>query len=257
MAWWWQGLAAGSRTTAYPARAEAAPGVSPGLPVRTAMGSEQAAALAANCPPGALIAVQDGVEVLPERCIHCMRCVHNDPPMDWAAGSQWGRLLPGRTPLPSAFSRSVNIRVIDAGDCGACLAEVARLNNPYYNMHRLGFFLTPTPRQADILIVVGSPTEAMRVPLRKTFEAMPEPKRVIAVGACALEGGIFGPSFAVARMVADVLPVDVVVPGNPPPPLAVLHGILVATGRLPAAAAGPGGLGAEVQPSNPRSEVAG
>ena len=127
----------------------------------------------------------------------------------------------------------MNVLVVDTGDCGACLNEVKQLNNPYYNMHRLGFFVTPTPRQADVMLVVGPLTDHMRLPLQKTFDAMPTPKCVIAVGACALSGGVFAPSFACGTGAADLLPVDVAVPGNPPPPLAILHGLLVAVGRKP------------------------
>jgi len=133
--------------------------------------------------------------------------------------------------LGGAFKRSVNILVVDTGDCGACLNEVKQLNNPYYNMHRLGFFITPTPRLADVLLVVGPLTDHMRLALKKTYDAMATPKRVIAVGTCALSGGVFVPSFACGRALAELLPIDVAVPGNPPPPLAILHGLLVATGR--------------------------
>ena len=122
---------------------------------------------------------------------------------------------------------------MDAGDCGACLNEVKQLNNPYYNMHRLGFFITPTPRHADVLLVVGPGTDHMRVALKKIYDAMPTPKRVVAVGACALTGGVFAESFACAKGVGELLPVDVAIPGNPPPPLAILHGLLVAVGRTP------------------------
>jgi Ni,Fe-hydrogenase III small subunit len=121
--------------------------------------------------------------------------------------------------------------VVDAGDCGACLHEVKQLNNPLYNMHRLGIFLTATPRTADVLLVVGPVSENMRGPLLKTYEAMPEPKRVLAVGTCAITGGVFGKSFMSAGGVGMVLPVDVEVPGDPPPPLAILHGLLVVAGR--------------------------
>ena len=103
---------------------------------------------------------------------------------------------------------------MDAGDCGACLNEVKQLNNPYYNMHRLGFFITPTPRHADVLLVVGPVTDQMRFALKKIHDAMPTPKRVVAVGACALSGGVFAKSFVCANGVADVLPVDVEVPGQ-------------------------------------------
>ena len=134
-----------------------------------------------------------------------------------------------------AFKRSIHICVVDAGDCGACLNEVKQLNNPYYNMHRLGFFITPSPRHADVLLVVGPVTDHMSFALKKVYDAMPTPKRVVAVGACALSGGVFAESFVCAKGVADVLPVDVEVPGNPPPPLAILHGLLVAVGRKPSA----------------------
>jgi Ni,Fe-hydrogenase III small subunit len=133
------------------------------------------------------------------------------------------------------FKRSIHICVVDAGDCGACLNEVKQLNNPYYNMHRLGFFITPSPRHADVLLVVGPVTDHMRVALKKTYDAMPTPKRVVAVGACALTGGVFAKALFAPKGVADVLPVDVEVPGNPPPPLAILHGLLVAVGRKPPA----------------------
>jgi len=133
--------------------------------------------------------------------------------------------------LETAFSQSLHVMVVDAGDCGACLHEVKQLNNPLYNMHRLGIFLTATPRTADVLLVVGPVSENMRGPLLKTYEAMPEPKRVLAVGTCAITGGVFGKSFMSAGGVGMVLPVDVEVPGDPPPPLAVLHGLLVVAGR--------------------------
>ena len=127
--------------------------------------------------------------------------------------------------------------VVDAGDCGACLHEVKQLNNPLYNVHRLGIFFTPTPRAADVLLVVGPVSENMRLPLRKTYEAMPDPKRILAVGACAINGGVFGRSAMSAGGVSSVLPVDLEVPGDPPPPLAILHGLLALTGRKSALAA--------------------
>jgi Ni,Fe-hydrogenase III small subunit len=108
---------------------------------------------------------------------------------------------------------------------------VKQLNNPLYNIHRLGIFFTPTPRTADVLLVVGPVSENMRGPLLKTYEAMPEPKRVLAVGTCAITGGVFGRSFMSAGGLGSVLPVDLEIPGDPPPPLAVLHGLLAVTGR--------------------------
>ncbi len=135
--------------------------------------------------------------------------------------------------LGKAFGHSLHIRYLDAGACGACMSEARQLNQPYYNIHRLGFFVTPTPRNADILLVAGPVTDAMILPLRKTYEAMPAPKRVVAMGVCALSGGVFGRTFAAQGGVAGIIPVDVMVPGCPPPPLAILHGLLVAVQRKP------------------------
>ena len=160
--------------------------------------------------------------------------------MPWEMGYEWAAVKGSAfAQLGRPFSRSVNIRVVDAGDCGACLHEVKQLANPYYNLHRLGFFFTPTPRQADILIVVGPGADQMRLALEKTLAAMPTPRTVIAVGTCALSGGIFGPSFACSDGVGSIIPVDIEVPGNPPPPLAILHALLVATGHARAAEAVP------------------
>src|SRR5579884_3792407 len=105
------------------------------------------------------------------------------------------------------------------------------LTNPYYDMQRLGIFFTPSPRHADLLLVTGPVTRAMEDPLRQTYEAMPEPRLVVAVGACACSGGIFGPSAFAHGGLAEVLPVDVFIPGCPPAPLTLIHGLLLALDR--------------------------
>ncbi len=236
--WFSHGLRRGILSTRYPRMAESAGGVSPGRPINTTFPSTSAALeAAASCPVEAITAdgraafVDDGI------CIHCQRCRFGiRSPMNWDPGYEWTELPPSRKDyetLPSAFSKSLHVMVVDAGDCGACLHEVKQLNNPLYNMHRLGYFFTATPRTADLLLVVGPVSENMREPLLKTYEAMPDSKRVMAVGACAINGGVFGRSFMCAGGVGSVLPVDLEVPGNPPPPLAILHGLLVASGRKP------------------------
>lgn len=130
------------------------------------------------------------------------------------------------------FRGSMHLRHVDAGSCNGCESEIKLLTSPYYDMHRLGIFMTPSPRHADALLVTGVVTRAMEEPLRKTYEAMPDPRLVIAVGACGCSGGMFGPSSLSRGGVAEVLPVDVFIPGCPPSPLTLIHGLLLALGRI-------------------------
>jgi len=234
--WFWHGLRKGIQSTRYPRRAETALGISPGRPVNTEFASPDEAQLAAAiCPVDAIVAHGKSAFVDAGKCIHCQRCRLCVPtPMNWDAGYEWTRLPASQSEcaaFPPSFSKSLHVMVVDAGDCGACLHEVKQLNNPLYNMHRLGFFFTATPRTADLLLVVGPVSENMRGALLKTWDAMPTTRRLMAVGSCAISGGVFGRSFMCAGGVGSVLPVDFEVPGNPPPPLAILHGLLVATGR--------------------------
>jgi len=240
--WVWKGLRTGVRTTAYPSAPEPASGASPGFPIGGDVPAAARARVAALCPTQALRETDTGIVVDPRRCVHCFRCVReSDAPLAWSHATEWATAAPAsedpRRRFDRAFDRSVHILVVDAGDCGACLHEVRQLNNPYYNMHRLGFFLTPTPRHADVMLVVGPVTDHMRVALLKAYDAMPTPRRVVAVGTCALTGGVFGPSFVSEAGVSALLPVDVEVPGQPPSPLSILHGLLVAVGRAASAGA--------------------
>jgi len=230
--WVINGIRLGIKTTAYPTKPETAAGVSPGLPVGGDYSVDKIDSLISRCPAKVFSDSDGQIIVDRRRCIHCYRCVRDiEPSVNWEQTYEWGIVREGQHEFGQPFERSIHICVVDAGDCGACLNEVKQLNNPYYNMHRLGFFITPTPRHADVLLVVGPVTDHMKFALKKVYDAMPTPKRVIAVGACALSGGVFAESFVCAKGVADVLPVDIEVPGNPPPPLAILHGLLVAVGR--------------------------
>jgi Ni,Fe-hydrogenase III small subunit len=240
--WVLKGLRTGIRTTGYPARPERVAGVSPGRPRGAALDSvEHAEALMRRCPTRAIERPDGGVAIDHRRCVYCLRCRRDgdDVLAPWDASYEWAGHGSDETAavkkLEKAFGRSLHIRFLDAGACSACVSEARQLNNPYYNMHRLGFFSTPTPRNADVLLVSGPISDAMRLPLRKAYEAMPEPKRVVAIGACAIFGGVFGPSFAASGGASEILPVDVVVPGCPPPPLAILHGLLLVVGRKPPA----------------------
>jgi Ni,Fe-hydrogenase III small subunit len=238
--WVLKGLRAGIKTTSYPRQADDARNLSPGRPHGTVMSAAaRAEELARRCPTGAIISQNSGVAIDYGRCVHCFRC-HDGTTEDaaaWEHGYEWAAYADERAmaqrKLDRIFGRSLHLRFVDAGACGACISEARQLNNPHYNMHRLGFFITPTPRNADVLLVAGPVSDAMRLPLRKTYEAMPTPKRVVAIGACAISGGVFGPSFAAAGGVEEVIPVDVVVPGCPPPPLAILHSLLLVVERKP------------------------
>lgn len=231
--WVWKGLQTGIRTTSYPPGLETAPGISPGRPRgRKREDEEITPSLVGICPTGALKEARKGIAVDNGRCIYCCRCKRQtSAPMFWEESYEWAEATNKSKVLQGPFSRSLHIRIVDAGACAACLSEIKQLNNPYYNIHRLGFFITPTPRTADVLLVAGPGTDHMRLPLEKAFEAMPAPKRVVAVGACALTGGIFGPSYATRAGVGEMVPVDVEVPGCPPPPLAIIHALLVTAGR--------------------------
>jgi Ni,Fe-hydrogenase III small subunit len=129
------------------------------------------------------------------------------------------------------FGRSLHIRTVDTGSCAVCESEIRLLASPHYDLHRLGFFFTPAPRHADLLMVTGPAIRAADNLLLKAFQATPDPKAVIAVGACAL-GGVYGEDELVHGAVDRVVPVDVYVPGCPPSPLALLQGLLVAVRRL-------------------------
>lgn len=129
------------------------------------------------------------------------------------------------------FGRSLHIRHVDAGSCNGCESELQALNNPYYNLHRLGIFFTPSPRFADLLLVTGPVTRPMEGPLRLAHEAMADPKLVVAAGACACSGGIFPENALTLGGVEKILPVDVYIPGCPPPPVALMQGLLLAIGR--------------------------
>lgn len=131
------------------------------------------------------------------------------------------------------FGRSLHIREVDAGSCNGCELEISALSNPYYDMERFGLHFVASPRHADCLLVTGPVTRNMAEPLRRTYEATPDPKIVVAIGDCANDCGIFKDSYAVVGGVDKVIPVNVLVPGCPPEPVNILRGILTAIDRLP------------------------
>jgi Ni,Fe-hydrogenase III small subunit/formate hydrogenlyase subunit 6/NADH:ubiquinone oxidoreductase subunit I len=134
--------------------------------------------------------------------------------------------------IHKVLGRSLAIRQVDAGSCNGCELEIVALNNPVYDIERFGIHFVASPRHADMLLVTGPVTRNMELALRKTCAAAPDPKVVVAVGACGISGGIFGKSYASMGGVDEAIPVDVYIPGCPPRPEALLHGILLAVGRL-------------------------
>ncbi len=131
------------------------------------------------------------------------------------------------------LGRALAIRHVDAGSCNGCELEIHGINNPYYNIEGLGIRFVASPRHADMLLVTGPVARNMREALRRTYEAVPEPKLVVAIGDCGCTGGIFGEGYASCGRVANVIPVDVAVPGCPPAPAAIMQGILTAVQRQP------------------------
>ena len=132
------------------------------------------------------------------------------------------------TELRRILGRALCIRQVDAGSCNGCELEIHALNNPYYNIEGVGLKFVASPRHADMLLVTGPVSRHMAEALRRTYDATPDPKLVVAVGDCGACGGIFGESYASCGRVANVIPVDVEVRGCPPTPTAILAGILSA-----------------------------
>ncbi|MGH3226428.1 MAG: hypothetical protein ACRDPY_48430, partial [Streptosporangiaceae bacterium] len=215
------------------------------------------------CPTGAISRADDAagdrgdgtVRLDQGKCVQCGRCVAARPDVfGWSEGpaaaalSRSGLVVPELPETPerlaalrdglqartAALRRSVHLRHVDAGSDGTEEWEILALLNPVYDVHRLGIFLTASPRHADILLVTGAGARGMTAPLRRTYDAMPEPKIVIAVGTDAVSGGLAGPSYAVTRGIGATVPVDVWLPGSPPTPFSILHALLLAVGRLPA-----------------------
>ncbi|HWH69477.1 MAG TPA: NADH-quinone oxidoreductase subunit NuoB, partial [Candidatus Sulfotelmatobacter sp.] len=138
-----------------------------------------------------------------------------------------------RSRIHQVLGRSLHIREVDAGSCNGCEIEIVGLNSPVYDLERFGIHFVASPRHADLLLVTGPVSRNMELALRKTYDATPAPRLVVAVGACGCSGGIFGQNYACLGGVDKVLPVDIYISGCPPNPHALLHGLLQAVGRLP------------------------
>jgi len=249
--WLLRGLRSGRITTRYPRRPEPPPA---GFHARVELIDPEAGEefMERLCPTGA-ITVDDGLHIRLDqgRCILCGECVRragdhfgfSDHSFETASRSRAALLSDhsaavepaDRPPLgqrSAGLRRSIHIRHIDCGSDGSEEWEIQALWNPYYDIQRLGFFLTNAPRHADILLVTGGVTAPMRAVLERTWEVMPDPKALIAIGTDACSGGLAADGGQIAGGVDRVLPVDVYIPGSPPPPIAIMHGLLTAVGLL-------------------------
>jgi len=256
--WALRGLRNGVVTTRWPARPDDYAAATRGPATVLAPLTGRPVNLDGLCPTGAI--TREGPVPLrldQGRCIQCGRCVAARPDVfGWTSGPGSAvltrpalvvppvaetaeRLAAIRADLRTrtrALRRSVHLRHVDAGSDGTEEWEILALLNPVYDMHRLGIFLTASPRHADVLLVTGAGARGMTEPLRQTYAAMPYPKVVIAVGTDAVGGGLVGPSYATAGGIGGTVPVDVWLPGSPPSPFSILHALLLALGRVPARA---------------------
>jgi Ni,Fe-hydrogenase III small subunit/ferredoxin len=251
--WILRGLRNGIVTTRYPHRPDGyADSFAGAVEVRDPSADP---AVAAICPTGAIRTVADRVRLDRGACILCGACTTAYPStFAWATGSATARVRREALVVPEVVDvdeaavaalradlavrvrrlrRSVHLRHVDAGSDGSEEWEIQALTNPTYDVHRLGIFLTASPRHADMLLVTGAGARGMLEPLRRTRTGMPDPVVVIAVGTDAITGGLLADSYATTGGLLDQIDVDVCVPGSPPTPFAILHGILLALGRVP------------------------
>jgi len=256
--WTWYGLKRGKATTRWPRQDDdtGQAGVM-GMPrYAPELCQSDCRACADACLPEAITVQGDNaggtrLEIDYGRCIVCQACVEACPSGamqtsdEWAYGVRerddliWRESTDGESAqmlknrVGKLFHNSLHIRHVDAGSCNGCESEIQALNNPFYNLHRLGIFFTPSPRSADLLLITGPVTHAMEPALRATYEAMPEPRWVMATGTCAISGALTGGDYACHGGVSDILPVDLFLPGCPPNPAALIEGLLVLLERLP------------------------
>jgi Ni,Fe-hydrogenase III small subunit/ferredoxin len=253
--WVLRGLRDGVVTTRWPARPDdyAESWRGPARP----LSDIQASGLEALCPTGAIAAERAGtVRVDQGKCILCGRCVAERPDVfGWSQGAT----APGAAALTreqlivpelpetdeaveaararlrertTALRRSVHVRHVDAGSDGSEEWEIQALLGPVYDIHRLGVFITASPRHADVLLVTGAGARGMTGPLRTTYDAMPDPKIVIAAGTDAVSGGLLGESEATTGGIGATVPVDIWLAGSPPSPFGIINALLVAVGQL-------------------------
>lgn len=258
--WTWFGINNGKVATRWPEGAgtdgqEGVFGLPRFDPAKCADAQAGCSDCVAACPAGAIVALPEGKVGLDyARCVGCQVCTEVCPQGAFTTSSDWAFGVRDKADLRTfdnepeetdatredrlaeairGFGKSLNIRHVDAGSCNGCESELQALLNPFYNLHRLGVFFTPSPRFADLLLVTGPVTTAMREPLLRTWEAMPQPRWVLALGTCATGGGTNGGGYACHAGLDGILPVDVWLPGCPPNPAAIIEALLLLLRRRP------------------------
>ncbi len=240
--WIARGLRRGILTTRYPHSIDAMPQRYRGsAEVIDGASPTSLARGAAVCLSHAIQADGSGVKLLMSHCFQCGACARVAPDA-FALSPRFeltvvdGHVGDVRMQLAARvrrLGRSVMIRHVDAGSDASCEQEIQALFNPFYDINRLGLFLTATPRHADVLVVSGVVTQPMAEPVMRAFQAMPDPRVVVAVGTAASSGSIFtGPD--IIGPLKRIVPVDVEIPGAPPSPLSIIHGLWVALGKTEA-----------------------
>ncbi len=256
--WITRGLMKGRVTTRFPRRSEPAPQGFRGRIEITDPSPDPR--LGAICPTGAITVGRESLMLDRGLCILCGACVAAAPEqfrfvseyetasrsrealvvgagdIDPPATREPDALPPTLRERAGALGRSIHIRHVDAGSDGSEEWEIAALANPYYDMQRLGLYFTLSPRHADILLVTGQLVEPMVTPLRRAYEVMGGPKAIVAAGTDACSGGFSANGGETGNGIDRALPVDVYVPGSPPSPIALLHGLLLAAGIVTEAA---------------------
>ena len=191
------------------------------------------------CPVKAITLVDGAPEIDYKKCIFCGKCVEVCAERVLQHSNKEALaeiLIEAQTEVKeivtAKLGRSLHVRHVDAGSCNACDFEMCALSNPIYDLHRYGIAFVASPRHADMIMVTGVVTRNLEQALRMTYEAMPEPRLVMACGACAAGGETFGSTYAIVGKVADVVPVDIAVPGCPPRPSAMIVALCAAADLL-------------------------
>jgi Ni,Fe-hydrogenase III small subunit len=239
----------GYRTTAYPNAAPSLPDRFRGAPVFDGAACGNSCERCAEVCPTRAISLDQGLSIDLGSCIFCTECSSACPRGNLrftnnhqlSSDKRETLTFKGDAPVPleplepkkrGLFRKSLKLRQVSAGGCNACEADINVLSTIGWDLGRFGIQIVASPRHADGLIITGPVTENMMLALQKTYDAVPHPKVVIAVGACAISGGIYRDSPAQHCGAAPVVPVDLFIPGCPPHPLTILDGILRFTGRL-------------------------